>query len=148
MILKSINLDRDCGEIHWVISAGVEPPILNIVLFRRAWGYGGYILPTRVLIGYRQHNSNELRLMGGCYFTSPSVIFQGTQRLDYTVHELIPLFSYYSNRKIIQMLYENNTEYTRKHSAACYKMYHEVLNVTRKTWSRFNMSIVYQLSVA
>ena len=24
----SKTLDRDCGEIHWVISAGVEPPIL------------------------------------------------------------------------------------------------------------------------
>ena len=46
------------------------------------------------------------------------------------------------------MLYENNTEYTRKHSAACYKMYHEDLNVTGKTWLRFKMSIVYQLSVA
>ena len=46
------------------------------------------------------------------------------------------------------MLYENNTEYARKHSAACYKMYHEDLNVKGKMWLRFNMSIVYQLSVA
>ena len=36
------------------------------------------------------------------------------------------------------MLYEYNTEYTRKHSAACYKMYHEDLNVTGKRWLRFN----------
>ena len=46
------------------------------------------------------------------------------------------------------MLYEYNTEYTRKHSAACYKMNHEDLNVTGKTWLRFNTSMVYQLSVA
>ena len=32
------------------------------------------------------------------------------------------------------MLSEYNTEYTRKHSAACYKMYHEDLNVTGKKW--------------
>ena len=43
------------------------------------------------------------------------------------------------------MLYEYNTEYTRKHSVACYR---EDLNVTEKTWLRFNTSIVYQLSVA
>ena len=46
------------------------------------------------------------------------------------------------------MLYEYNTEYTRKYSAACYKMYHEDLNVTGKMWLRFNTSIVHQLSVA
>ena len=46
------------------------------------------------------------------------------------------------------MFYEYYTEYTRKHSATCYKMYHEDLNVTEKTWLRFNTSIVYQLSVA
>ena len=40
------------------------------------------------------------------------------------------------------MLYEYNTEYTRKHSAMCY---HEELNSTGKTWLSFNTSIVYQL---
>ena len=39
------------------------------------------------------------------------------------------------------MLYEYNTEY----SAACY---HEDLNSKGNMWLRFNMSIVYQLSVA
>ena len=43
------------------------------------------------------------------------------------------------------MVYEYNTEYTRKHSAACY---YEDLNVIGKTWLRFNTMIVYQLSVA
>ena len=36
------------------------------------------------------------------------------------------------------MLYEYNTEYTRKHYAACYR---EDLNVTGKTWLRFNAMI-------
>ena len=43
--------------------------------------------------------------------------------------ELIHLYSYYSNRKIIQMLYEYNTEYTEKHSATYYR---EDLNSTGK----------------
>ena len=43
------------------------------------------------------------------------------------------------------MLYEYNTDYTRKHSAKCY---HGDLNSTGKTWLRLNTSIVYQLSVA
>ena len=47
--------------------------------------------------------------------------------------------------RVSQSQYEYNTEYTRKHSAACY---HEDSNSTRKTWLRFNTSIVYQLSVA
>ena len=46
------------------------------------------------------------------------------------VYKLIPLYSYYSNRKIIQMLYEYNTEYTKKQNTTCY---HEDLNSTGKS---------------
>ena len=38
---------------------------------------------------------------------------RGAQRLDYSVYELIPLYSDYSNRKLIQMLYEYNSEYMK-----------------------------------
>ena len=44
------------------------------------------------------------------------------------------------------MLYDYNTVYTRKHSAACY-MYHEDLNSTGKTWLSLNTAIV-QVSAA
>ena len=64
--------------------------------------------------------------------------------MDYSVYELIPLCSYYSNRKIIQMLHEYNTEYTGKHYAMCY---HKDLNSTGKTWLSLKTAIV-QVSAA
>ena len=46
---------------------------------------------------------------------------------------------------MIQMLYDYDTEYTTKHSAACYYI-HVDINSTVKTSLRFNLSVVYHVS--
>ena len=53
----------------------------------------------------------------------------------------ILLYSYWLKRKMIQIFYEYNTENTTKHSATCYDE-----DINRKTWLRFNSSIVCQVS--
>ena len=44
---------------------------------------------------------------------------------------------------MIQILYDYNTEYMTKHSAACCDL---EINNTGKTWLSFHLSIVYQVS--
>ena len=57
---------------------------------------------------------------------------------------LYPYVVIIQTAKIIQMLYEYDTEYTRKHYATCY---HKDLNSTGKTWSSLNTAVV-QVSAA
>ena len=58
---------------------------------------------------------------------------------------IILLFYHWSNSKMIHMLfmYDYNTEYTTTHSATCYDV-HVYINIIRKLWLRFNLTIVYQ----
>ena len=58
---------------------------------------------------------------------------------------IILLFYHRSNSKMIHMLfvYDYNTEYTTTHFATCYDV-HVYINIIRKLWLRFNLTIVYQ----
>ena len=58
------------------------------------------------------------------------------------LYTFIYIFLYWSNRKMIKMLYEYIIEYTKKHPATCFD---EDINSTGKTWLSFNLSMVCQV---